>query len=75
MRIEFTDAYVWELSPFERENVIFQINTLEPGANREDLPPKIFDAMSAEDRCFELESSVGLDGYIVAREMKVELIE
>lgn len=78
VELEFIQVKSWELSPFEVQNVIFNIREFDSTnfpewlKNDYSIPQLSVDfVLSGENRIFYLEPSVGLDGYIIAKEMNV----
>lgn len=72
--LEFIQVVGWDLSPFEEQNVLFEIQEF----NSTNLPKWIITdfnvpqeyvdlVLSGESKLFYLEPSVGLGGYVVAK--------
>jgi len=74
--ITFSSVVVWDLSPFEEQNVIFDIhefnkeNLLEWIKNDFQVPKEYIELInSGEKNLFYIEPSIGLGGYVVANKM------
>ena len=65
----------WTLSPFERQNVIFEIRLHEaatiPAHLVAELPAEYVRAMEQLGlKCIEISPSVGLGGFVIARSLR-----
>ena len=71
----FGDTFGWILSPFEDQNVIFEVRVHEPTTTPAELlaklPPQCAQAMERPGlKCIEISPSVGLGGYVVAGSLR-----
>ena len=74
--LEFNHVIGWNLSPFEEENILFDLheynNTNLPDWIVKDfnVPKEYIDLIQAEkSKIFYLEASIGLGGYILAKKL------
>ena len=76
VKVCFTDVVHWSFSPFTSQNVLFDINMY----SKDYIPEGLFDDyevhsyyrnyINNDGYClFELDSSVGMGGYIIAKEI------
>lgn len=78
--ISFRDVWGWELSPFFDQNVLFELEELSESELfqgddcAEEGDSFIRRALQSGKRYFELESSVGLGGYVVAGDVAVHRV-
>ena len=68
----FEDTLFWTLSPFEEQNVLFELRTYASGQTPVELAGDFTEERWQELQhqgygCHVLDSSVGLHGYVVAR--------
>lgn len=80
--LEFIQVAGWDLSPFEEQNVLFEIQEF----NSTNLPKWIITdfnvpqeyvdlVLSGERKIFYLEPSVGLGGYLVAKDTHINQLK
>jgi hypothetical protein len=69
--LAFSGVLGWDLSPFVDQNVIFEIREYDgaspPTHLWDEMPAAYRDAISSgQHRCYEIDASVGLGGYVIA---------
>ena len=76
----FNSVVGWDLSPFEDQNVLFNLHEFEkknlPDWIKKDfeVPKEYLNSIdSGDSKLFYLESSVGLGGYIVANSLSLSV--
>jgi len=67
----FSGTLGWDLSPFTEQNVMFELRMYDsqkpPKHLADELPPGYQDVIAAgSHRCYEIDASVGMGGYVIA---------
>jgi hypothetical protein len=73
--VRFPDARGWDLGPFAEQNILFEVRVYQrvPDHLTDDVSPQMRELVaSGAYKCFELDPSVGLGGYVIAVDMAVE---
>lgn len=76
----FSGVKAWRLSEFQAQNVLFDVSEytgsawLESDEGRDEYYAELNDSITASDAVFLLESSVGLDGAVVAKSWRIDAL-
>jgi hypothetical protein len=75
--LHFHDVAGWDLSPFEEQNILFDLSTYDHSTLPDwiktdfEIPSEYLELLDTREKnLFYLEPSIGLGGYIIARIMK-----